>query len=368
MSAFDTFVQLELPKRPYLDTDPAAETVMVRRGAGPRQLAPVALAEGQVLAMVNGALVGTSVSSLSGAGVQKAVYTVTSALATWTIGHNLNSENLIVQAFDESKFVIIPSTIQIVSANTVQLTFNTPQAGVARVIFLDAGTGSYTGSGAITYAAINPTFSNVGALLHLDGLGFTDSSSHAFTVNNVSSVTADASSFKFGSASASLNGNGQYLWLAHDAALDVGGGDCTMECWINIHGDDSTGRARGVISKRVDGGDTGWSCYITTGSNPKMALYSSTSGTQTGTTVLSQDTWHHVAWVISGSNLLMFVDGSLDLTTSYALASNSYPLHIGANRSDVEYFAGHIDEVRVTKGTAVYTSSFAAPAGPFPNS
>jgi hypothetical protein len=136
MSAFEDFIQTEIPKRPYLNTDPAAETVMVRRGAGPRQLTPVVIGEGQVLGMINGVLVGTTVSSLGNA-IRKAVLTVAEAAATWTITHNLGSENVIVQAFDEGKFVIIPNSIQIVNSNVVELKFGTAQAGVARVIFLD---------------------------------------------------------------------------------------------------------------------------------------------------------------------------------------------------------------------------------------
>lgn len=136
MSAFENFIQLELPKRPYLDADTAQETVMVRRGPGPRQLAGVALAEGQVVALVGGQIVGTTVAAL-GTGVRKAILTVTTPAFLWTIPHNLNSANVIVQAVDAAGFVLIPNEIQIVDVNTVTLTFNTPQAGVARVIFLD---------------------------------------------------------------------------------------------------------------------------------------------------------------------------------------------------------------------------------------
>lgn len=136
MSAFEDFIQTEIPKRPYLNADPALETVMVRRGAGPRQLTPVVIGEGQVLAMVNGELVGADVSAV-GNTVRKAILTVPEATTTWTITHNLGSENVIVQAFDEAKFVIIPNTIQVVDEDTVQLVFATAQAGVARIIFLD---------------------------------------------------------------------------------------------------------------------------------------------------------------------------------------------------------------------------------------
>ena len=136
MSAFEDFVQLELPKRPYLNTDPPQETVMVRRGLGPRQLAGVQLTEGQVLAMIGGQIVGTTLGSLGGA-IKKYVQVFGSPQFTWIVNHALNSQNAIIQAFNTANEVILPDEIQIVDANNIELTFNTPQAGTVRVIFLD---------------------------------------------------------------------------------------------------------------------------------------------------------------------------------------------------------------------------------------
>jgi hypothetical protein len=138
MSAFEDFVQQELPKRGYLNADVAQETIIVRRGAGPRQFDAIVLAEGQVLALVGGVLTGVAVtSSAIGGGVRKAVLPVTVASTTWTITHGLNSENVIIQAFDENKYVLFPESMRVVSSNVVELKFNTAQAGTARVIFLD---------------------------------------------------------------------------------------------------------------------------------------------------------------------------------------------------------------------------------------
>ena len=132
MSAFEDFVQNELPKRGYLNSDVSQETVIVRRGPGPRQFDAITLAEGQMLALVGGVLTGVAIT----APLRKYVQAFTSQV-TWTVVHNLNSMNVIIQAFDELRFVMIPNTIQIVNANTVQLTFNTAQTGTARVVFLD---------------------------------------------------------------------------------------------------------------------------------------------------------------------------------------------------------------------------------------
>lgn len=137
MSAFEDFVQLELPKRPFLETDVAQESVLIRRGPGPRQLAGVALTEGQVVAMVGGVVVGADASTLPGLGIRKYIQEVTVAAAVWTVTHSLGSDNVIVQVVDELGFVIIPDQIQIVDVNSVQITFGTPQIGTVRIIFLD---------------------------------------------------------------------------------------------------------------------------------------------------------------------------------------------------------------------------------------
>jgi len=136
MSAFENFIQLELPKRPFLETDVAQESVMVRRGAGPRQLAGVTLAEGDVLALIGGQLVGIAPSSL-GAAIRKYILPVTLASQTWIMPHNYNTRNAIVQVFDATGAVILPDEITITDTNNITLKFNTAQTGIARAIFLD---------------------------------------------------------------------------------------------------------------------------------------------------------------------------------------------------------------------------------------
>lgn len=134
MSAFESFVQTELPKRGYLDADPAQETIIVRRGAGPRQFDAIVLEEGQVLGFVNGQLVGMP---LAGNGIRKAIVPVTVGATTWAVNHNFNSENAIVQCFDENKSVIFPESIKIDNGDNITITFNKAQTGTARIVFLD---------------------------------------------------------------------------------------------------------------------------------------------------------------------------------------------------------------------------------------
>ncbi len=136
MSAFEDFVQIELPKRPYLDTDVAQESVIVRRGAGPRQLGGVQLSNGQVLAMVSGTLQGVDLTSGPISAIKKHSESFVS-LTTWAVEHNKNSSSYVVQVFDDTGKVIIPDEIETIDANNIDVTFNTATTGTVNIIFLD---------------------------------------------------------------------------------------------------------------------------------------------------------------------------------------------------------------------------------------
>jgi hypothetical protein len=135
MSAFEDFVQLELPKRPYLETDVSTETVIVRRGLGPRQLSSVSMTDGQVLGKVGGVLTGVSIGA--GATFKKYSETIAVASSTWTITHGQASSVFIAQAFDAAGNVIIPDEIQTTSSSVVTVLFNTAQTGSIKLIFLE---------------------------------------------------------------------------------------------------------------------------------------------------------------------------------------------------------------------------------------
>jgi len=132
--AFEDFVQTELPLRPYVTANPEEETIAVRRGAGPRQLAFIELAEGQVLSKVNGQLVGVT---LSDSALRSFVLEQTEASDTWTVTHNKGSEFVVVQCLDQNNVVIAPDEIKIVDGNVVTIKLNTSMTGRVFCSFLD---------------------------------------------------------------------------------------------------------------------------------------------------------------------------------------------------------------------------------------
>jgi hypothetical protein len=82
--------------------------------------------------------------------------------------------------------------------------------------------------------------------------------------------------------------------------------------------------------------------------------------------------WYHIAIVRSGTgigNIKMFIDGFLIFESATAInndISTTNPLYVGAGRGGATPFLGYIDDFRITKGIARYTSTFIPPATALP--
>jgi hypothetical protein len=137
MSAFEDFIQVELPRRPWVVDDPAQETIPVRRGAGPRQLEFVDISEGQVLGKVGGVIQGIDIATGSDIPKNYIHYESGSPAPAdlWVITHNKDSEDFVIHITDETGNQIIPNEVTTVDADNVLIDFNIPTAGKAVLIF-----------------------------------------------------------------------------------------------------------------------------------------------------------------------------------------------------------------------------------------
>lgn len=66
--------------------------------------------------------------------LQTLVYTNAVGDTTWTIDHNYNSYDLVVQVYDSDKKAIIPENVQMTTINQVVITFAQSQTGQAVII------------------------------------------------------------------------------------------------------------------------------------------------------------------------------------------------------------------------------------------
>lgn len=214
--------------------------------------------------------------------------------------------------------------------------------------------------------AKDATFSNVGLLLKFDGADgsatFTDSSPRAKVVTAFGARISTTQS-KYGVASGKFV-QGDYLTIPPTADLGFGTGDFSVEFWVRpaMTGDSIHEvldfRSADVVEPFVLGFTTGGAVRYYDGSSIRVG----TSGK------LTANTWAHIAWCRQANVNTIYVDGIADSTyTASQDFGSSRGLCIGANViKNAERFVGHLDELRIKKGEAVYTSNFTPPPAPFP--
>jgi YD repeat-containing protein len=157
-------------------------------------------------------------------------------------------------------------------------------------------------------------------------------------------------------------------------------GPITVEAWIKVNAID--GSYHDIVS-RMNRNDSasggGYSLTVTNLGKLRLDLFQSNSSWSSliGSTVISANTWHHVAGVFDGGQMRIYLNGVLDgsLNTTSGQASGTGLLRIGkaghAALSPPLYlpsyaFAGLIDEVRVS-AAALYISNFTPGFGPGSN-
>jgi hypothetical protein len=145
---------------------------------------------------------------------------------------------------------------------------------------------------------------------------------------------------------------------------DFGTGDFTIEGWFLVQ--DSAAIRTIFDSRTSDNQSTG----LFLGINTDDTLY--TYGFPSGTGVVSYETpepniWHHVAVARNGSDGLVFLDGKL-VSSGVKMGSSDYTQEGGTIGQPATSFAaglyrfkGHISNVRVVKGKALYTTDFKPP-------
>lgn len=138
---FVAYVQRELFKRPFSNDDPTPESVMIRRGGGPRQLAGLELQDLELVGQKDGAVVGIPIGDLAGLGggsvEKKLIYTQDVADVTWTITHGYASMNVEVYVVDTDNQRVEADSIQAIDLSTVVIGFTQAQAGKAFLRWYD---------------------------------------------------------------------------------------------------------------------------------------------------------------------------------------------------------------------------------------
>ena len=204
--------------------------------------------------------------------------------------------------------------------------------------------------------------SGTSLLLNFTNAGIFDNAAEN-DMETVGNAQISTSVKKYGTGSLAFDGTGDWLLVPDEVNLRMGTNKFTVEAWVYLS---ATGSARGLVGKGTS--TTGW-LLSTNSSDQVVFTYGST--TLTSSSALSASTWTHVAVVREGTGTnqtKIYIGGSLVATGTVATDFNqTNPMYIGADRTGGNALNGYIDDLRITKGFARYTSAFTPPTAAFPD-
>ena len=226
--------------------------------------------------------------------------------------------------------------------------------------------------GGATAAATDPYFSNVSLLLHGDGTNgaqnntFIDGSSNNFTITRNGNTTQGSfSPFTGTGGSGYFDGTGDYLGVSSSLAFPQGTEDFTVEFWLYWAALPSAsdvafiacaggGLLFGIYNFKNDIMlfNGGWSTNINFGSKTQLPI----------------NQWNHLALTRSGNVFRCYVNGtktsSGDITNTMSMGSGG-TARVASEDGTKNYVNGYISNLRVLRGTALYTgTSFTPPTSP----
>ena len=197
---------------------------------------------------------------------------------------------------------------------------------------------------------------------------FVDSSSNNFTITRNGNTTQGSFSpyQTNGYWSNYFDGTGDYLTVADAAGLEIGNEDFTIECWFYLT---AGSNFQYFVSKGTNTDFVPYQLIIDNTNKP--AFYASTNGSSFAASLVSSiaaqlNTWNHLAVCRVGSTVTMYLNGASVATgtVSGALFDNTRAVGVGGGSSGTNVVTGYLSNVRIVKGTAVYTAAFTPPTTP----
>ena len=157
-----------------------------------------------------------------------------------------------------------------------------------------------------------------------------------------------------------FHGNQDDLQLDPNSDFNLGTGDYTIEAWFYPV---EFGRSQMIfaVSDSDSAAATGKFYFRSTN---KFTYWSENAVRITSSTTYTESKWYHVALVNNSGTQTIYVDGTSQGTSTYGngFGSDTFEVSIGRNPAGTtQSMNGYISNIRVTKGTALYTGTFTPP-------
>ena len=182
-----------------------------------------------------------------------------------------------------------------------------------------------------------------------------------------SGVSGGSKLTKITDGAVSFDGTNDILSVPDSADFTFGSGDFTMEAFVY----NKSSSYRSIVMKYGGSPATSswfWSMY--NGQN-QFYYYSGSNEPAVTSGQTHYNKWVHCAVSREGNTIRIFdngeLTGTLDVSSYATMNDSTVPLDIGADYADNYDMDGFISNVRIVKGTALYTSNFTPPSAPLTN-
>jgi hypothetical protein len=186
--------------------------------------------------------------------------------------------------------------------------------------------------------------------------GFDDETGRLwYTFGNAEIDTAQS---KFGGSSINFDGNGDCLRTLYTSDFDIGSSDFTMEAWFNSR---SFASAQLIFSKDTWGSNYDWGMLIA--NNTTLGIHTNGGAWTLMVTVptMNINTWYHFAIARYNGVITIYLDGVAYGTSTMGITNSSQSyvtLGCAGWNNPNGFMNGYVDEVRLSKGIARYTTNF----------
>lgn len=190
-----------------------------------------------------------------------------------------------------------------------------------------------------------------------NGTTFTDWSPVPKTVTSYGNAKTVTAQSKYYGSSGYFDGSGDYLTSTHFRTI-TGNSDFTVEAWVYMT-QAITEYWRGVFVRRSGGESFG---FVVNDTAARFEWWDNSNYNEissSGVSLLNR--WAHVAACRSENTVYVSLDGIVASAPIGTIDSSTGDGWIGGAQDTDRFFAGYMQDFRITEGIARYTSNFTPP-------